>query len=126
MKYNVLKKFGDFKKGEVLDTEEGFEGTADDLEAAVEAGKLELIEEEVEGAGDSDTEGAGPVPPEEPEPPKHPKGLTKIIFKLRNKNEKSGFSFRTFCEADHGQKFIELADLFEKGNKSKVLDRQSE
>ncbi len=43
--YKVLKKFGEFKKGEVFDPQAGYEGTEEDIVAAIKEGFIAEIDE---------------------------------------------------------------------------------
>ncbi len=45
-KYNVLKKFGALKRGDVFDPTDGYEGTEKDIAEAIEGGFIKEITEE--------------------------------------------------------------------------------
>lgn len=53
MKYKVLKKFGDLKKGDVLDTET-YDGDLSEVEAAVAEKVLKEIPESSDGSDDTE------------------------------------------------------------------------
>lgn len=100
-KYKVLKKLGDFKKGDILNSEES-DFTEEEIASAVEAGQLKLIEENNEGA---DSKG-------------------QVTFHVRNKNVSAGHSTRVFSHAEHGAEYKSLADEFEQSNKEHILSRE--
>lgn len=107
MEYKVLKKFGDYKKGDVL-VVEGGNFSDDELASGVEAGQLKLIDK-------GDTLSPGPAVHKTSKP---------VVFTLRDRNSAVGKKERVFSEEEHGEGYADLADQFEKANQSEILHRE--
>lgn len=113
IEYKVLKKFGAFKKGDMIDEETDLASILEDggpsaeevLAQAVEAGFIALMGE-VEDK---------------------PKGkVSKVVFTLHDINSKHRESTREFDEATHGEDFLKVADEFHKTNEKVVISRKHE
>lgn len=88
-KYKVLKKFGDFKKGEIFDATEGeFDGTEEDVLSLIEEGAIEEIVEEEEKKEDK-KEGK----------------VVAVTVEWRG-------NVREYSKEIHGEKFMDLAKEF--------------
>ncbi len=112
-KYKVLKKFDDFKKGDVIDLAE-VELTEEEVAELVEGGKIEVMEDDTNSVGSSSSgaENKGAV--------------TKVTFHLHNRNVKTGESTRVFDALTHGEDFVKVADEFGETNKAHVISRADE
>jgi hypothetical protein len=101
-KYKVLKKFGDFKKGEIFDPTDGYEGTEEEIAVAVEEGFIAVIEDKESG------------------------DVSQVTFQVRSRDVKGGIAHRVFNVEKHGEKFKELVDEFAESNKDLIVHRKDE
>lgn len=110
--YKVLKKFGDFKKGDTFKLDE-VEMTEEEVAELVEAGKIEAMED-ADSSDDEDDSDTGST------------GTGKVTIVLSNRNTRDGQSTRVFDEATHGADFAKVADEFAETNKHLVISRTDE
>lgn len=108
-KYTVLKKFGDFKKGDVFDPKDGFDGTEDDIADLIESGKLELFDESAK----TDSKNSS-------------KDVSKVTVTFRNPDVAGKVSERVFTPSEHGEDFEKIADEFHKSNDNVFISKKAE
>lgn len=60
------------------------------------------------------------------EEPKTTKDITKIIVRISDRDVHGGIRHRTFTKAEHGEKFVELADTFCDTNKHSIIGKTFE
>lgn len=102
--YTVLKKFGDYKKGETFDpTKDGYTGTEEDIATAVEKGFLAEL-----GDGEKTTDKDTDAKPK----------AKKVKATSVTVNHAGGE--RVFSQEIHGDNFAELADEFAETNNGTI------